>query len=131
MKQIAEVEQWQAGAAMEFGDPSIPVCQIFAKFVESAPPAHDEVLAWWNGDHFMLGFGEGRWLPINVDEKPELDEEGRLRVFKIKEISSGVWALAPSLNIEGFIHAFVIIYGVPTPAPWVSRIVVVKSIGRF
>jgi hypothetical protein len=132
VKLVSEIEQWRVGAAIEFGgDPAKPICQIFARFVENAPDVHEDLLAWWNGDHFMLGFGEGRWLPIQVADEPQVNDEGELEVFRIKEISAGVWALSPSLNIQGFIHSFVIIYGVPTPAPWVSRIVVVQSIGRL
>jgi hypothetical protein len=36
----------------------------------------------------------------------------------MERIVPGVWALNPSLNIPGVIHVFVLLYGVPNPAPW-------------
>lgn len=39
----------------------------------------------------------------------------------------GIWCLSPSLNVPGLVHAFVVLYGVPDPAPFDKRILVVTN----
>lgn len=129
MKLLSEINEWCEGAAAEFGDPAVPLCQIFCRFVPDQPVQHDDALAAWNGSELMLALCPGRWLPVPIDpDGMQIDEtSGSLAAFGIKQICPGFWTLSPSLNMPGFIHAYVHIFGVPAIAPWDRRIVVVSS----
>lgn len=48
----------------------------------------------------------------------ELNEHGELTKYGAELVTKGVWAISPSLNAEGVIHAFLVLYDVPDPAPW-------------
>lgn len=128
MKTLEEVNAWIQGAIAEFGDPALPVGQIFAQFVANPSPEQDLILAAWHEKKLHIDFGGG-WLPIPVDEAgPQIDEEtGELTSFSIGKIMPGFWTITPSLNMPGIIHAFVHIYDVPDPAPWEAQIIVVSS----
>jgi hypothetical protein len=65
-------------------------------------------------------------LPISEDLNPQIDVGG-VGAFGLRKVCAGVWALAPSLNLPGLMHAFVVFHGVPDPAPWESRIVLVGA----
>jgi hypothetical protein len=48
----------------------------------------------------------------------ELNDDGSMAVFGLSQLGPGTWRVVPSVNIPGQIHAFVILCGVPDPAPW-------------
>jgi hypothetical protein len=127
VKTIGEVDRWIEGAAAECGDPSIPICQLIVRFVNSDHrPTSSELLDLFcfldNGD-FVLWLGPDLIFPLDISRSgPEMDGDG-LKAFGAEQITRGVWALRPSLNIPGVIHGFVILYDVPTPAPWERLIV--------
>jgi hypothetical protein len=58
---------------------------------------------------------------------PTLTNDGELLAFGAVQISSGVWAITPSLNVPGQLHAFVVIRDVPSPAPWERQLVVLAA----
>jgi hypothetical protein len=58
-------------------------------------------------------------LPISPDG-PRLTSDG-LEAFGIDRVAPSLWALTPSLNIPDFIHAFMVLYDAPNPAPWESE----------
>jgi hypothetical protein len=121
-----EVVDWIAGAAEQFDDPATPVCQLFFRWQDN--------LRRIEGDHLACGLADGdlalQFVP-NFPPLPvpmglgdyELDANGELLTYGARRITAGVWALSPSLNIEGVIHAFVVLYNVPEPALWDTRIV--------
>lgn len=126
MKTFAEVAEWCAGAAEQLGDPSLPVCQLFLRW-------QDQLVAI-NGNELVCGWIDGRLVPLLGPHFPplpmeimpgdyELDENGELKKYGAELVTKGVWALSPSLNAEGVIHAFIVLYDVPDPAPWEQRIV--------
>lgn len=124
MKTLTEIQEWCAGAEEEFGDPAEPICQIFARYVSDLSHYHgDEIVCGMEKDELVL------WLPqlpvpfSILTGKPDISRDGELMAFGAEMISSGVWALTPSLNMPGVIHAFVVLYNVPTPVPWEQLIV--------
>jgi hypothetical protein len=123
VKTFGEVATWCAGASEEFDDPSVPVCQLFFRWQED--------LATYGGDELACGILDGEFvlvlgpgfpsLPMPVKAgQPQIRREPavELEAYGAELVSPGVWSLAPSLNAEGLIHAFVVLYGVPDPAPW-------------
>jgi hypothetical protein len=57
-----------------------------------------------------------------------------LAAFGIIEIVPGLWHLTPSLNLPGVLHMFVVVYDVPSPAPWERRIITdvsPRDVSRF
>src|ERR1022692_2618633 len=130
MKTFAEVAEWCEGAEASFGDPALPVAQVFLRYVT-------DVDAYW-GEDLVCGMPAQKrtvsilrlrlWptqsadtsetavdVPISRDG-PEL-RENELVGFAIQRIAPGLWCLSPSLNMPGLIHAFVTLYDVPNPAP--------------
>jgi hypothetical protein len=131
MKTHAEVENWIRGAAEQFGDPAVPVGQMFVRFKHqnAIGIGLDDVCATYEADELVIGLPENTTLPLPIDtEGARFDPEKGLEAFGIKHICPGLWTLTPSLNIPGFIHVFVTVYGVPRVAPWERRIVVAMSI---
>jgi hypothetical protein len=114
--------------AERVGDPSAATCQVFERW-----DADDgNLIAYFDGHErvLKLGLPDGDGvatmaLPISEDLSPQIDENG-IRAFGLRKVCSGVWALAPSLNLPGIMHAFVVFHGVPDPAPWESLIILVS-----
>src|SRR5438132_1503584 len=101
MKSVREIQEWIAGAMVQFGDPSVPVTQIFAGYAKTVPELYEEVIVSWDAPEKMLllGLGDEFVLPIPVDVAgPRANPEtGELECFGIRQIAAGVWALSPSL----------------------------------
>jgi hypothetical protein len=125
-----DVEEWQISAAEHFDDPSIPVCQFFFRWREDLA-AVIEHKAW--ADEIVCGMIDGElvlWLGPNMPSFPmpvrlgALEvENGELKTYGLDQITKGAWAMDPSLNAEGVIHGFIVLHGVPDPAPWEQRII--------
>ena len=125
MRTSTELVDWCVGAAAEFGDPSIPVCQLFFRWQRGVEHR--------TSDELVCGFVDGRLqlvidgcdfvFPISVHSgDPEITDEGDV-TYGATRITSGVYALTPSLNAVGILHAFIVLYDAPEPAPWDQRIV--------
>jgi len=131
MKTIAEVEQWIDGATAQCGDPSIPVCQLLVRYVNGDMRVDfKKALELWcfreticEPQEFTVWLGPDLIFPLFISRKGPEIENGDLQAFGAEEITRGVWALRPSLNIPGVIHGFVILYDVPHPAPWERLII--------
>ena len=126
MKTFAEVSAWCAGALEQFGDPSIPICQLFVRWRDDLKAIDGQELTcgWLDGELVLLLGPEFRPLPMLVETGSyQVGEDGELTAYGAELVTAGVWAIKPSLNVEGAIHAFVVLYGVPDPAPWERRIV--------
>lgn len=125
MKTCAEVSQWCAGAMETFGDPSHPICQLFIRWRDNliTEPGEDLACGWLDGELVLWLGPEFRPLPMLVEAGDFRVSVGELIAYGAELITTGVWAITPSLNVEGAIHAFVVLYDVPDPAPWERRIV--------
>lgn len=131
MKTTREVEAWCDGAAERFGDPSIPVCQLFVRFLAGGLPGEDIVATPTVNDRELA-----LWLPqlpfpvaleFSQDRRSHIKASGELMAFGWEQIIPGVFALTPSLNLTFVIHAFIVLYDVPNPVPWEkSRIALVS-----
>ena len=123
MKTFAELREWCQGAELEFGDPSEPVCQIFARFTQVR---HDKEItcASQPPSELLLHLVEKGPIVIRLSTTAFcLGLDDAVETFQAREISSGLWSLSPSLNLPGILHAFVILYDVPSPAPWERLII--------
>jgi hypothetical protein len=123
MKTFPEVADWIIGAAERFGDPSAVVCQLFVRYLPD--------VAAYRGDELVCGGASlALWLspelsiPLAISRNgcaPLVNAVGELTAFAAHQVCAGVWFLTPSLNVPGTIHAFIVLYDVPDPAPWLLR----------
>jgi hypothetical protein len=120
------------------GDPAAGTCLMFvpwmpAVLTENNKPV-DYVAAWDAGTGVMLlDFVDGqqrRALPLEISMEPPLLRrvlEGAMVRYQARKICNGIWALNPSLNIPEMMHGYVVLHGVPDPAPWEKRIVLASA----
>jgi hypothetical protein len=130
MTTAADVTAWRQGAALEFGDASEPVCQLFFRWEADYLDYQGQDLACGCTPDgvLVLLFGAGGVVPVPVRAgAPAITPAGELEAFGATPITGDVWALSPSLIVTGELHGFVVLYGVPTPAPWEQRIVLATS----
>jgi hypothetical protein len=130
MKTIDEFQEWCAGARAELGDPSLATGIIFARYLPTlgACDGADIAATYEESSHLILYLvpdGVIR-LAISIDG-PEANA-GQLLVFGVEAIAPGLWTLFPSVNLPDFVHAFVVLYDVPEPAPWDRRIIFCRRI---
>lgn len=128
MKTVDQLMDWCAGALEQFGDPCEPVCQMFFRWQTPG--------TWQRSSELSCGVVDGKptlWLgpigalPLEISSDGHtLHADGTLASFGAEQISAGVWALFPSLNVRDLVHGFVVLYGVPDPAPW-ERLIVVPA----
>jgi len=125
MKTFAQLNEWCTGAAEELGDPAQACCMSFFRWQEDLANYHGEDLAcgMLNGG-LVLQIAPGLKgrvpMPIVLGEA-EVVRQGphvELVSYGMELVTKGVWAMDPSLNIEGVVHTFVVLYDVPDPAPW-------------
>lgn len=120
MKTLTEVVQWVDGAAAQFDDPAKPIGMLFAKFEagDIEQPRPELVTARWAEGALWLNLPFD-WLPLDVAAKPVIcGTTGAMRAYGLEQVSDSLWAISPSLNMPGELHVFVVVYDVPTPAPW-------------
>lgn len=120
MRSAAELAAWLAGAAAQYGDPAAPVCQVFCRWQQDlAAYKGDELACGMVDEEFVVALGDQLNLPLPVQKgQYKLAAPGELESYGAELIAPGVWAISPSLNAERLIHAFVVLYDVPDPAPW-------------
>jgi hypothetical protein len=71
----------------------------------------------------VLRFGQREvLLPVQAGD-PVMLPSGGVGIFGLRRLTRDTWALDPSLEIPGELHAFVVLVGVPSPAPWERLIV--------
>lgn len=125
MRTFEELAGWCAGAAEECGDPSRYCGQAFVRWVDDLPNTDlDERLAFgFVEGELVLALGpQFEPLPLTIKTgAPEIGEDGCI-TFGADPITAGVWGLTPSFNAVGIVHAFIVLYDVPNPAPWERRI---------
>jgi hypothetical protein len=133
VKTFTEVAAWCLGAFEAYGDASVPVCQLFFRWqpdLETFDGRGDDetlVCGMVLGE-FVLVCGRSAIIPLPVRKgAPEATDEEVITYGAVR-VTAGVWAITPSLNIDGFIHGFVVLYGVPDPAPWERLIVLAGAL---
>lgn len=118
MKTISKVNAWRDGATKRFGDPAVPVCQLF---VTCRRAYADQLYCSLDGDasrEVTLWLGPHHPLKVAIAGTKPRYVNGAVEAFGAEKIVPGVWSLHPSFNVPGLIHAFVVLYDVPEPAPW-------------
>lgn len=132
MKTVADLHTWLAGVEEACGDPSAATAMIFARYQAVETPSGD-ITARYEGDRLLLKLADvarggalpqGDYLRIPIDPGGYVMRDAELVAFGIEQVMPGLWHLNPSLNIPDVLHVFVVLYDVPTPAPWESRIIV-------
>ena len=78
-------------------------------------------LRLWPPDEPVEWPVRGVMIPVIMGDPRFYRDE--LLTFGVRRVSPGLWHLDPSLNIPGQIHVFVVLYDVPTPAPWENQII--------
>jgi hypothetical protein len=126
-----ELYQFVTEAALKMGDPSRAVCQLVVRWGDGGPWLADEdtgLGAGWDPETgalvLLLGDSDPLTVPVSGEEPEMVD--GALVRFQAIPLGGGVWTLNPSLNIPGVLHAFVVLTGVPDPAPW-TRLVILAG----
>jgi len=133
MKTADRLIEWCTGALAQFGDPAEAVTQAFFRWVDQPEDyrGEDLVCGVFNGK-FGLCLGPD-WpvthLAIDVRSgAPEFDRDDNLITFGAERIQQGLWALTPSLNMPGAVHAFIVLYNVPSPPFWERRIILLGDL---
>lgn len=120
MKTVTELGHWLDGVEAQLGDPSAATGLLFARYQALKAPSDDVVIRFEDGALRLEAEGE---IPIAIDPDGYVMRGEQLIAFGIEKVCDGVWSLNPSLNIPDVLHVFVVIYDVPTPAPWEKRII--------
>lgn len=124
MRTFSDLAQWCEGAAEALGDPAEAVCQSFFRWQDDLPNYRGDDLACGVLDGELVLLLEPRGgrlpLPIRVGEAEVVRQGPHVELVKygVELVTAGVWAVDPSLKIEGRVHTFVVLYDVPDPAPW-------------
>jgi hypothetical protein len=125
MRTITEFMDWCEGAEEQFGDVTLPIGQMFLRYVLTLVGYEGEDLAASTEGEgsLIIRFTPDTVLRVRVSEKGPEGSAEELDVFGLRRITSGLWQLFPSMNLPGLVHAWASIYNVPEPAPWGKRIV--------
>ena len=116
---LDELTQYLEGARARFGDPAKPVFLLAVNFSPITKLQNGDVRAQYNPaiSSLTLDFG-GSLLTIEISPDGAIFEKDKLLAFHIRKLCSGIWAISPSLNMPGILHAFLVLHNVPEPAPW-------------
>lgn len=120
MKTFFELRSWCEGASSTFDDPSAPICQCFFRWVENLEhPTGGADLACgiFEGEFCLLMLPVGL-IPLPIAPGGPVIADTGVVAFGAAKIARGLWEVSPSLNMQGEVHAFIVLYGVPDPAPW-------------
>ena len=120
MKTVEQLEQWREGAERLYDDPAEPVGLVFVRYVPTLVgyDGAELVCTGASSDRLViqLGIRTSIYLPVSTGG---MDRDGeRLLAFGLEQVGPGLWYLTPSMNLPKTLHAFVVLYDVPDPAPW-------------
>jgi hypothetical protein len=120
VKTFEELSRWESGARQLYVDPTIPVGLAFFRYIKSVDGYRGQELVFnvSSRRHLSLWLSPNYPVTITFDGPHSTIRGNKLISFGIEPIASGLWRLNPSLNLQGHIHVFVVLYGVPAPAPW-------------
>lgn len=128
IRTYSDLAAWITGAAEKYGDPSRPILQLAFEWQADLDKYQAAGLAWGvlDGKPAILALqpneADNGWEVVGLEIPVALDgpivDDSELKAFAAEKLGPGVWALKPSLNLPGLLHAFVILCGAPDPAPW-------------
>lgn len=123
-----ELDRFLALAKRDLGDPSQPVFVLSANCSKFPEPG--DITARFHAGNLLLDLGGDRPLVVPVDPDGPVVKDGKLAAFHIRKLGHGAWALSPSLNMPGILHAFIVVHGAPDPAPWERTIFLATEVGE-
>lgn len=126
MKTFEQVEEWCAGAAEALGDPSKSVYQLFVRYRQDLVQADigDELICGMADDELVLALGPDFLpYPLPIEAGAGRYNERGIEAYGMELVANGVWSIAPSFFVPGVIHAFLVVYDVPDPAPWERQLI--------
>lgn len=126
-----ELAEFLEAADEDLGDPALAVCLVLVRWHERTVPRAPEIGAIWDGAEVEVIIpqqqGEPVVIPLRVEDEGPRIEGNTLVAFGARMFTGGAWALEPSLNIPGTLHAFIVLTGVPDPPPWRQRVVLATA----
>jgi hypothetical protein len=111
------------------GDPAEIVCLLLTPWHPELTRMRDVRPTWDGGERILslLFTYANAHVPVPISETLEpIIVDDVIHAYGLRKATKGVWALAPSLQIPGVVHCYLVFHGVPDPAPWESRIIVVS-----
>ncbi len=132
-----ELMQFLEEVQARLGDPSRATCLVFVEYgeVTGAGPV-PALLASYDvpaGSLTVTALDEMAMptmeipVPLAGGDDPAI-QDGQLAAFGIRKVALGLWTLNPSLNIPGAFHGYVVVHGVPDPAPWERTILLATEV---
>lgn len=111
------------------GDPAEVVCQVLVPWHPDITRLRDVRPQYNHRERvLLLDFTHADVVPVPISESCEpVVVNGEIEAYGLRKACAGVWALAPSLLIPGLVHCYMVFHGVPDPAPWESRIILVSA----
>lgn len=110
-------------------DPAEIICLVLTPWHPDITRLRDVIPDWDHRERVLsLRFTYANaHVPVPISETLEpVICNGEIQAYGLRKATAGVWALAPSLNVEGLVHCYLVFHGVPNPAPWESQIIVVS-----
>ena len=126
---MKELYAFTGASFQERGDPCAQVCQMLVPWNYMNVAEGNSYFAEWKKPEeqlllMLLGTDDSQMFPLLLpvtEGEPEFDPDGGVARFRLSQIAPSVWVLEPSLRIPQFLHAFVVLYAVPEPAPWQEK----------
>jgi hypothetical protein len=112
------------------GDPAEIVCQVLVPWHPDITQLRDVRPEYKHREKvLLLDFTHTDVvLPVPISESGEpVIFDGVIEAYSLRKACAGVWALAPSLLVPDLVHCYIVFHGVPDPAPWESRIILVSA----
>lgn len=125
MKTIAELKQAREWARATFGDPARAVFHLFFRWHDGNGAEYsgpDLIASMWNG-RFTLWPSTQFPLSMPLVAGPARIADSNtmaMEAWGSERLGPGVWAISPSLNQPGALHAYIVLTDVPEPPPWSS-----------
>jgi hypothetical protein len=123
VRTINELKQARQWATQKFGNPCAAIFHLFFRWHDGNGMEYegaDLIASMWGG-RFTL-WPAKRWplsMPVVVGPAKIADPESMaMEAWGTERLGPGVWAITPSLNQPGALHAYIVLLDVPEPPPW-------------
>lgn len=126
MRTIAELKAARQWSKDKLGDAAAAVLHIFFRWHEGNGAEYDGpdlIASMWNGRFTLWPSTQfPLCMPLVVGPAEIADPNTMaMRAWGSERLGPGVWAITPSLNQAGVLHAYIVITDVPEPPPWAVR----------
>jgi hypothetical protein len=122
-----ELREFVEEATEQIGDPSQITTLLFVAMSSVESSGCPQAAYDAKNRTLFVELEAGTVWPLEIsDDGPLIHSQRGLIAFGMKKVRTGVWAVNPSLDVPGVLHAFVVLHGVPDPAPW-ERLVLLAS----